>query len=84
MRVRIVYKRHSNLKEMLLGDILQKCMMVIETAEYIKKNQKKKGSCRHKVDGHCIYRDIRVCPEPHMDFMYPHFRLFRPNMGPVI
>ena len=26
---------------------------------------------------------IRVCHEPHMDFMYPNSRFFIPNMGPV-
>jgi len=41
LHVRMVYKRHSNLKEMLLGDIQQKCMMGIETAEYVKKTRKK-------------------------------------------
>ena len=51
LRVRMVNKSHSNLKEMLLGDIQQKFMMGIETAKYIKKTRKKKCSCRHKVDG---------------------------------
>ena len=26
---------------------------------------------------------IRVCHEPHKDFMYPNSRFFIPNMGPV-
>ena len=57
LHVSMVYKRHNNLKEMLLGDIQQKCMMGIKTAEYVKKTRKKKCSCRHKVDGRCLYRE---------------------------
>ena len=30
-------------------------MMGIETAKYAKKTRKKKCSCRHKVDGRCLY-----------------------------
>ena len=32
----------------------------------------------------CTMLTIRVCHEPHMDFMHPNFWLFMPNMGPVI
>jgi len=34
--VRMVYKCPNNLKEFLLGDIQQKCMMGIKTTEYVK------------------------------------------------
>ena len=37
LRVRMVYKHHNNLKEMLLGDMHQKCMKGIETAKHAKK-----------------------------------------------
>ena len=55
--VKIVHKCHNNLKEMLLGDIQQKGMMGIETAKYAKKIRKKKSSCCHDVDDHCLYRE---------------------------
>jgi len=57
LRVRMVYKRHLNLKEMLLGDLHNKCMRGVDTAEHAKKTRKKKCTCRssHLVNGQCIY-----------------------------
>ena len=59
LRVRMVYKRHQNLKEMLLGDIATKVMRDIEEAGYLKKTSKKLCHCRpsFKIDGRCPYDD---------------------------
>lgn len=59
MRVRMIYKRHMNVKEMLLGDITKKIMRGIDDAEYIKKIQRGKCTCRstHKHDGECLYKE---------------------------
>ena len=53
----MVKKRHMNLKEMLLGDAANKCMIGVVDAEYAKKTKKKKCTCRasHRPDGECLY-----------------------------
>ena len=40
VRMVMVYKRHNSLKEILIGDIQQKCMMGIETTKNVEKNSK--------------------------------------------
>ena len=56
LRVRMVYKRHQNVKEMLLGDLQTKTLRGIVTVEYEKKTRKGKCTCREKVNGQCIYK----------------------------
>jgi cell pole-organizing protein PopZ len=57
LRVRMIHKRHQNLKEMLLGDIATKVTSGIVEAGYAKKTKKKLCNCRSscKVDGECLY-----------------------------
>lgn len=59
LRVRMLHKRHQNLKEMLLGDIATKVMKGVSPTEYVKATQKKKCSCRQssKVDGKCLWNE---------------------------
>ena len=65
----------SQLKEVLCAPGLDK---IGRTTTKVKKEQFVTG-----IQTLCNVH-IRVCHEPHIDFMYPHFRLFVPNMGPVI
>ena len=59
LRVRMLNKRHQNLKEMLLGDIATKVMKGIQPTEYVKATRKKKCNCRQssKVDGKCLWNE---------------------------
>ena len=60
LRVRMVTKRHQNLKEMLLGDIQQKCMKNIQPEAYVKATAKGRCNCRstHKIGGQqCHYKE---------------------------
>jgi len=57
LRHRMVYKRHSNLKELLLGQLQQKCMEGVVIASDLKKRGDEKCRCqaKYKPDGRCPY-----------------------------
>ena len=57
LRTRMVFKRHNNFKEMLLGDLQSKLMRSVADGSYIltKAGNPKGCTCQIKVNGECIY-----------------------------
>ena len=55
----MVTKLHKNLKEMLLGNLHNKCMQGVDTVKHAKKTRKKSCICysSHLVDSQCMYRE---------------------------
>jgi len=56
LRVRMVKKRHQNLKEMLLGDLQAKVMQGIEIQPTTKSQKKCRCHKSHHVNGRCLYK----------------------------
>ena len=57
--MRMVFKRHNNFKEMLLGDLQSKLMRSVADGSYIltKAGNPKGCTCQIKVNGECMYSE---------------------------